>query len=108
MRSPARKRGERAAAYPRRFRYSRRFLCAAISPKRIRFRALRPLLSSLNNSTFAGHFKSEGTVSSPVRTLDLNGAFFAGGTDPIPPQVGGGFSINGNGYEASGIFAGAK
>ncbi len=39
--------------------------------------------------------------------IDLNGAFFSGGGDPVA-EVGGGFSINGIDYEASGIFASAK
>ena len=52
-------------------------------------------------------FMGTATVSSPTRTLNLNGAFFSGGGDPVA-QVGGGFDITGPGYEASGIFAGAK
>ena len=43
----------------------------------------------------------------PDKSIDLNGAFFSGGGDPAA-QVGGGFSINGDGYEASGIFAADK
>ena len=50
-------------------------------------------------------FTGSGTGGS--RDIDLNGAFFSGGDDPVA-EVGGGFSINGTDYEASGIFAGAK
>ncbi len=50
-------------------------------------------------------FTGSGTGAS--RDIDLNGAFFSGGGDPVA-EVGGGFSINGTDYDASGIFAGAK
>jgi hypothetical protein len=52
-------------------------------------------------------FTGTATVASPTRTLDLNGAFFSGGGDPVA-EVGGGFSITGDGYEASGIVAATK
>ena len=44
-----------------------------------------------NNSTFAGRFKSEGTVSSPARTPDLNRAFFSGGGPAA--EIAGGASL---------------
>ena len=47
-------------------------------------------------------FTGSGTGGS--RDIDLNGAFFSGGGDPVA-EVGGGFTINGLDYEASGIFA---
>ncbi len=50
-------------------------------------------------------FAGSGTGGS--RDIDLNGAFFSGGGDPVA-EIGGGFSINGTNYEASGIFAATK
>ncbi len=48
-----------------------------------------------------------GSGTGAGRDIELTGAFFSGGGDPVA-EVGGGFTIEGNDYQASGIFAATK
>jgi hypothetical protein len=70
-------------------------------------------ISNFDGATYAGRASAAngrdyiGTLAGAGRSVAIGGSFFKGGGDPAR-ETGGQFRITGPGYQAGGIFAGAK
>ena len=70
-------------------------------------------ITNFDGATYAGTAAASnmrdytGTLNGAGRSVAIGGSFFKGGVDPAR-ETGGQFRITGPGYQAAGIFAGAK